>query len=151
MFAVFAVVSSLKQSVHPSKVESTKAMNACVSALYGNGFWIPSADARVIANQGMVFLQGYEKCINLAYARKLNRFTIMPKLHMLHHTFLNMLQQADTSDWVLNPLAESVQMDEDFIGRPSRISRRVNIRLAPLRTLQRYLIGVRIAFSDLGH
>ena len=52
-----------------------------------------------------------------------------------------------------SPLATSVQMDEDFVGQTSRLSRRVENRQSMLRTSRRYLVSVNRALSrkDCGH
>ena len=38
-------------------------------------------------------------------------------------------------------------MDEDVVGKTSRLSRRVNIRKTSLRALQRYLVAAYTAFA----
>ena len=50
--------------------------------------------------------------------------------------------EEDKTTWTVNPLAESVQMQEDWIGRPSRLSRRVCPKLIHRRVCQRSLISV---------
>lgn len=66
---------------------------------------------------------------------------------MLHHGCLQLLRQAqraeeDETIWTINPLAESVQQREDYIGRPSRLSRRVCPPKMHFRVCQRSLIAV---------
>ena len=56
------------------------------------------------------------------------------------HIALEMRRQAETHEWILNPLSRSVQVQEDFIGRPSRVSRRVDIRRVPRNVMLRCLI-----------
>ena len=50
--------------------------------------------------------------------------------------------------WVINPLSTSVQVQEDFIGRPSRVSRRVDARTVHQRVLDRSLICVQQALEE---
>ena len=45
--------------------------------------------------------------------------------------------------------AISVQLQEDYIGRPSRISRRVSAKLQPLRTMQRILLNMVGEYTSL--
>ena len=71
----------------------------------------------------------------------MHRYALIPKLHMLHHSAMRMRQECEKAAYCTNPLSESVQMQEDFIGRPSRISRRVGDRVLHLRVLQRSLIA----------
>ena len=77
----------------------------------------------------------------------MNRFTLIPKIHMLHHQCVRLQQECAKSLYCCNPLAESVQMQEDFIGRPSRLSRRVGIKLVHLRSIQRSLIAQEFALK----
>ena len=59
---------------------------------------------------------------------------------MIAHSAVDLQHQAAKSDWVQNPLSLTNQMQEDFIGRPSRISRRVNIRSLHRSLIMRALI-----------
>eukprot|EP00438_Fugacium_kawagutii_P020148 Skav209770 [mRNA] locus=scaffold9:375456:377362:- [translate_table: standard] len=88
----------------------------------------------------------FSHATRIVFARGKNRFAVVPKLHMLHHGALNLLRESqraeeDNTDWTINPLGESVQMEEDWIGRPSRLSRRVAPRLLHYRVCQRMLIS----------
>ena len=60
---------------------------------------------------------------------------------------MRMREECAAADFCTNPLSESVQIQEDFIGRPSRLSRRVSIRALHLRTLQRSLIAHEFALK----
>ena len=42
------------------------------------------------------------------------------------------------------------EANEDFIGRISRLSRRVSPRKTTLRTIERYLVGCKLAFKRAG-
>ena len=69
--------------------------------------------------------------------------------YQLIQRFTIILEQAETCGWAVNPLSEAAQMDEDFIGRPSRLSRRVSSRTVVRRTLERYLQGVFQKWDDV--
>lgn len=71
----------------------------------------------------------------------------MPKAHFLAHLALKMKRQSEVLLWVQNPLATSVQCQEDYIGRPSRVSRRVSIRQVHRNVLCRVLILVQRALD----
>ena len=73
---------------------------------------------------------------------------MVPKGHYLMHQFLDMVAQSQRSAWVVNPLLYGVQMEEDFISRPSRLSRRVNPRTVSYRVLQRTFLAVRNALGE---
>lgn len=75
-----------------------------------------------------------------------------PKHHMIAHDAYSMCQQAGISVWVENPLSRTNQMQEDFIGRPARISRRVSSRSIHtslmLRSLVNYNVSIHAADND---
>ena len=88
----------------------------------------------------LVFLQSYTRCAQISIQEGKHRFGLMPKLHFLHHTAWRLIQECGRADWCINPMSETVQMQEDFIGRPSRISRRIDVRLLHRRVMDRSLI-----------
>ena len=57
--------------------------------------------------------------------------------------FLELLHQSKRCDHCMNALCFSVQMQEDYIGRPSRLARRVSSRTTSLRVIQRTFLAVR--------
>ena len=93
----------------------------------------------------MRFLASYARlaCWTLEHGRI--RYPLMPKIHYLHHAFRTMLLEATHLVWVPNALGTSVQLDEDFVGRVARISRRVGSGLLMQRTLERYLVAANLA------
>ena len=100
----------------------------------------------------MGFVQEYGRCARLSYRDGRNRFALVPKLHMVHHAGFRLVMEAGLSDWVVSPLARSVQLEEDFIGKPSRLSRRVNAgRLVHVRLLERSLICSMYAVEASDH
>lgn len=115
--------------------------------MYHEGFFIRSSRAMKIGKHWLLFLQQYTLATSIVHSRGLNRFAVIPKLHMLHHGALRLIREAQRAEedgtiWTINPLAESVQLQEDWIGRPSRLSRRVSPRQIHLRVCQRSLISV---------
>ena len=88
----------------------------------------------------LCFLNQYQTAARLSLLAHKNRFAMIPKIHHIHHFPMEMLAQSLRSKWIINPLATSCQMQESFIGVPSRVSRRVSIRLVHLRSLQRSLL-----------
>jgi hypothetical protein len=140
--------SLLSDVVHAQEVKNSrilslalhtvKALNMAMSELYQSNLWLSTAEAKQIADAGLVFLQGFSKLAGLCHKDNKFRYPLRPKLHICHHIFAGLLHETRCC-FVLNPLSESCQMDEDFIGRTSRISRWVSPRLVALRTMQRYL------------
>ena len=115
--------------------------------LYDGNLWLERSVARELLHHGMVSLKAYQwlarKCLEL---RK-PLFGIIPKLHYFHHACNNIKLQLDNPECVLilSPYAWTCEMDEDFVGHVSRLSRRVSIRTYALRTIQLYLIACRNA------
>ena len=93
------------------------------------------------------FLRSYQFNVAECHARSMNHFTLIPKIHMLHHQCMRLRLECAESVYCCNPLAESVQMQEDYIGRPSRLSRRVSMKLIHLRSIQRSLIAQEFALK----
>jgi len=119
------------------------AINECLGGLYREGVFIPAARAERIARQGLQFLRCYAWLARESYERQMKRFPFAPKGHYLHHTFLELLHQSKRCDHCMNALCFSVQMQEDYIGRPSRLARRVSSRTTSLRVIQRTFLAVR--------
>lgn len=125
-------------------------MNAFVVGIYGWEMWIPSNEGANLARLGLSFLKYQGRAAQEAYNTERRLFLAMPNLHRLHHIFQDMLSQSRRSTYIINPLAYSAQADEDYIGRPSRLSRRVSPRLTCLRTLQRSLLAARASYIKAG-
>ena len=126
------------------------AIEQFLKGLYSYELWIPSAAALRIADYGLDFLKWYGRGAREAFENSKNLFFMMPNLHRLHHIAWDLKDAAQRLDFVPNPLMWSTQPSEDYIGRPSRISRRVSPRLQVLRTLQRSLIAARAAYRNMG-
>jgi len=118
--------------------------------LYSYELWIPSAAAIEISSHGLSFLRLYGHGAKQSYDMTRRLFLMQPNLHRLHHIAWHLGEDARKMDFVPNPLAWSTQPEEDYIGRPSRVSRRVSPRLPIQRTIQRSLIAAHAAYRDAG-
>ena len=120
-------------------------MNDFLSAVYAKGFWLRSEDGKRLGEWLKRFLGCYARCAHLCmtgHAKHQLRFTMIPKVHFLDHIGTRMVKDSAKAMWIINPVAESVQMQEDYIGRPARLSRRVNPRLVHQRVLDRSLLAM---------
>eukprot|EP00438_Fugacium_kawagutii_P025473 Skav203879 [mRNA] locus=scaffold252:78020:79714:+ [translate_table: standard] len=99
-------------------------INTCFRAMYKSDAWLSPPQARKIGNDGLKFLKAYATLARMAHDRGRMLWILQPKHHALHHIFVNMVLSADNGP-VLNAVCFGTQPDEDFIGRPSRLSRRV--------------------------
>lgn len=137
----------------PSQAEATMAINECVGGLYKEGLFVKAPRAEYLATKGLVFLQRYRQLAVMCFRLRKKRFPLMPKGHYLHHQFLSMLHASRQGPWCINILVYANQMSEDFVGKPSRLSRRVSAKTASLRVLQRSFLAIRNSICstlDLG-
>ncbi len=124
-----------------------------LQGMYRHELWIPTQTARELGFHGLSFLRWYGRGVNTSYHESSRFFQLMPNLHRLHHIALSMVDDSDLAGprgFILNPLAFGCQPEEDYIGRPSRVSRRVSPKLVVQRTLQRCLVAAHAAFRDAG-
>ena len=125
-------------------------INKFFSLLYREKLWSIASKAKEIAAHGRAFLRLNGRCAKRAFDEHRPLFTFMPNLHRLHHLIVRMEDQARVSPWVQNGLMWSCQVEEDFIGRPSRLSRRVHPRRVIERTLLRSLTAAHRQFRKAG-
>ena len=116
-------------------------MNVFLAVLYGEGFWIPALRGQRLGEMLRKFLLLYQKSACEAVRRGLNRFPLVPKGHMLAHCAEQMVWEGSRGRWVMNPLSMANQQQEDYIGRPSRLSRRVHASTLHVRVAQRSLLA----------
>ena len=134
----------------PLAVEAAAAANRFLSGVYRQEVWIAARDASRLANFGLLFLSKHGQCVRQAFRSNRHLFLQMPNLHRFHHTVLALKWQGERSKYALNPLALASQADEDYIGRPSRISRHVHARTVVRRALQRGLEAAHDKYVEQG-
>jgi hypothetical protein len=132
-----------------AQVTATKALNFACKGLYSEGIWIPRERASGYGNALLVHLSHYEQLAYNAFKAKKTLWPFIPKHHQVHHTALDLVWGARDHEWVLNPLAFNCQMMEDFVGKPARLSRRVDVRQQHKNTVDRVLAAVENAFHEL--
>ena len=112
-----------------------------MQTLLKGSLWLNKDEARTAGEAGMHFLSCYQKAAQITFEAGSCRFNLVPKLHCLHHISLSLCTKAGSGfcDAILNPLSQATFQDEDYIGRVSRLSRRVSAQKLCLRTTQRYL------------
>lgn len=127
--------------------QSTYRMNAMFGVLYRSGAFLTQDECSYIAQQGLEFLSCYAGMALEQY--RINKqwmFPLYPKLHTFHHIMLETKWNGLRVGTSCNPMIFSCQMDEDTVGRTSRLSRRVNIRRVAARSLDRYLVAAKAAY-----
>lgn len=126
----------------PLAGEACVAANSSIKQMFESGVFLDPDESGSVGGQGMRFLRRYSQ---LAFeAKEAGRaLIIMPKHHSLHKMFLKLIHASEEGRQTLNPITLSVQEDEDFIGKPSRLSRRITSRRPLLvRLMTRYLQAV---------
>ena len=119
-------------------------MGVFMRTLLKGGLWLTKDEAAVASEAGLYFLQANAKCARVCADRHLCRYNLTQKLQFFHDICLRLHQgvQANLAS-LQNPLADSNFADEDFVGRVSRLSRRVSPLLRSERTIGRYLVATR--------
>ena len=126
--------------------EAVKFLSRFIRRLYKSEVFISGDRAHGIAEDGMSFLQLYQVLAQMAFEQQRPLFPLLPKIHFMDHIVRSLMTQSKIKGVAWNPMILGNQMEEDFIGRPSRISRRVSPRLTATRTIERYLIASRAAW-----
>lgn len=120
----------------------TRAMNIALSYMNGEGYWIPSSEAKILGEWILAFLQAYARAAAVSHGEGKPRWALLPKHHCLHHCALTLMSAEESGvRWCQNPMGTSNQMQEDFVGKPSRLSRRVSTQRLHERVMQRSLIS----------
>ena len=131
-------------------LDAAKAVNRFFRIVYAEGVWL-SVETSSLAGQLLSkFLRRYDQLAAASYADERTLFDYPPKVHLLHHFAVELLQSASAGREGLNPLSYSTQMSEDMVGRPSRLSRRVAPRTVVRRTLERYLLSCYARWVESG-
>ena len=126
----------------------TYRVNAMFSTLYKSGAFLNETECEFVSQQGLHFLQCYAQNATAMFrCGKQYLFPLYPKLHLFHHIMLDLKMQGAELKIALNPLCFGCQMDEDVVGKASRLSRRVNIRRVASRALDRYLVAAYAAYT----
>ena len=129
---------------------ATRHLNRAIRVLYKCDAFIEKDVAQYISFDLREFLSQYRHLAMDSFAAGRRLYAIVPKLHALDHFAVRLHQQSERANIAENPLLAGCQQDEDFIGKPSRLSRRVNIRCVASRTISRYLISAKSAWVKAG-
>ena len=121
-------------------VEAVQALNKFLSGLYECDAFLDRDTATTLGHYGLRFLRRYSWCATEALRQRRCLFNLIPKLHCVHHICVqDLIEAAQRSDHIINPLVYSVQLAEDYIGRNSRTSRRLHPATVTKRVVERHL------------
>jgi hypothetical protein len=99
------------------------------------GPWLSDDEVVKAQGAGKLWLQSYKTLALHALAANQRLWYIIPKHHYIYHHILDLTNK-------LNPRCLMTWLDEDFMGKISRLARRCSRRTVSLRVLQRYLLFI---------
>ena len=117
------------------------------------GMWLSEADAEIAFGHGDRFLKLYRHLALAALAGGKCRWRLRPKMHYVHHTILELRVPPRQ-----NPFFATCFLDEDFVGKISKLASQTHRAGVEMRTIQRYLVLLgqrwlslrrRLTFRDL--
>ena len=111
--------------------------------VHSHSLWLSRPCARKLYYKIMSALRGYSLMGRISIRLKIRAFAQKPKMHALHHLAWHLkvqLQKGAALIW--NPQGWGCEMNEDFVGRISRLSRRVSVRTCDKQVFERYFLKV---------
>lgn len=132
--------------------EACHAIQACIRGMYSADLFLSPSESHQISELGFRFLRRYEQLAQEAHAQHKNLFVFQPKIHIIPHWLVALSKASKDNRYALNPLGTSCQQNEDFIGRASRVSRKVATSdLSLSRIMDRYLKAAFAKWVDCGY
>ena len=130
--------------------QAAREIYSFFSKSFREDVWMDRLKALELSYHGFAFLRLHGRCAQRAHASGRALFLFMPNLHRLHELFFCLYDQAQIADKCLNSMIWNCQIEEDYIGRPSRTSRRVGVQQVIRRTMERCLQSAYAKFIDAG-
>ena len=121
-----------------------KAGNGFMRRLYNSHLFLRKPEAKHVALEGRSLLTQFSLAANAAFALGYCRFKFTPKYHMLSHIVLLLERGSVELPWTLSPISYSCQLDEDLVGRVSKVSTTRSSKLIHEGTIRKYLVNVRL-------
>ena len=88
------------------------SINKMFTELFSSGLWLTGSEAQTLGGYGRTFCTCYGRLAALCYDERRLRFNVTVKLHQVDHTARRLISLGGLHPFVINPLCESVQMDE---------------------------------------
>ena len=132
-------------------LEACRAIRKAVRILYSRDVWLSQEDALEAANSGLKFVSLYGMLALKSWQQSRALFPHVPKEHGLEHLFFELRYLAKRHEFTMNPAVFSCQMDEDYIGRVSRVTRRTSAQQVVQRTIERSLQAAFAQWSAAGY
>eukprot|EP00438_Fugacium_kawagutii_P013700 Skav233525 [mRNA] locus=scaffold2975:258320:260080:- [translate_table: standard] len=114
-----------------------------INIMHHHGLFLERPCAMRLYVHIMTSLRGYTVLGRAALQYGIRSFIQKPKHHALHHIAYRLREQLlKGSTLIASPQMLACDVNEDFIGHISRLSRRVGFRLCDLRVFQRYFLKI---------
>ena len=113
------------------------AIDQAISVFMRGGMFLNAEQMDYARAMGLVFLRCWLKLAAVALRAKEKMYKVRPKIHLLQHCFLGHRRSCR------NPGVDVVFMDEDWIKSMARLSKHTHKKTMALRTIQRYLAGLK--------
>lgn len=120
-------------------LQACKSMGALMGVLFGAGYFVQGQQSADAVSAATSFIESYRLLVLSAHRENLCLFALKPKTHMFHHLVMEIQDQHTRQGMFESPLSQSTFQSEDFVGRVSRLSRRVAPMQVARKTLYRYL------------
>ena len=105
--------------------------------------WLERNCARFFYVSAMTVLRAYSFMGKKAVEIGIRAFIQKPKMHALHHVAFTIKTRLESgATLIASPQIYACDISEDFLGRISRLSRRVGFRLCDLHVCERYFLKV---------
>lgn len=131
-------------------LEGGQCIQRCLHELYAGDVFLPQNVANAAARDGLSFLECYRQLATRSFRSGRALFPHMPKGHAVEHIFWQMFESSQTSEQCLSPLVTAVQVSEDYVGKCSRLARRVSPMTCVQRVLERTLQAAHKHWSKAG-
>ena len=127
-----------------SMLQCAEAILQMFSLMHSHRLWLERDCARLLYVRIMRALRSYSSLGRKAMQLGIRSFILKPKSHALHHIAIELRRQLLCgAPLVLNPESTATEMNEDYIGRVARLSRRVSARVVDKRVISRVLLKYR--------
>ena len=124
-------------------VAAAAAARAFQNICYSHNLWLNKRCGGCLYKHLHAFVRHYNACAFLSLHRwQWTGFAITSKFHLLCHEKVQILHLLNDPcvQWIPNPQLFGCEMNEDVVGKMSRLIRRVSSRRASSRALELYLI-----------
>ena len=133
-------------------LETVQGALCFVGTYHSHGIFCSPPCAKFSIASGLRLFRGYVFLANKCIRDKKRYFSLKPKVHYYHRVLVDMQDQIDLSHEVIFNAAAvfNAEGNEDFIGKVSRISRRVSPKKASRRTIEHYLVACSLLYRKSG-